>query len=172
MSVETTSQEVNHHSLGAVLGSRRMPIGIWTTRLQITGDATGGHILARMELTPRSVYTLEGIGVECAGIGGQIRANWNPGISAPGGDMQQQWAMLAITVSGLEFAAGRDIIPGGVPWTLCPALATNQQAVPQLHIQWDTNTNADLYTARAWGYYYDRRVLIEGGGPLRPSIMQ
>jgi len=145
----------------------RFPIGIWITKGIVSGDASGGGVSLQFDYTPKYIISLE---------------DMSPAeITAPSSDQRYtlEWYLYDLPSRGDYFIiAGMGRIPTGYnfrsegTFNILPFL----QRVPLvdisryiLKVTFTTNTNGHSYLVYAWGFVWDRRSLLEDGGPQRPA---
>jgi len=161
-------------------GSLGEPLGIWSGRATIVGDASGGDIQLRFQpqnpaLTPtlddqrlQYVWFVDGANITANGtpgaLGCKIVAHWarsNAAIS-PAGEVQ--WADLS-RFDGLHFTSIRTLVPPG--WERMPIFWDTQELTVGnstiVHLQAETNTNTVTYNFAAYGRYYDKQILSNRG---------
>jgi len=157
-------------------GSLGEPLGIWTGRATVTGDATGGDIQLRFvpqnpTTTPlledqrlQYVWFLDAAGILTGGGGGDASVR-----------MQTHWARSNSALPNpLDMVIIRDTLFDGlitgpignlVPdaWQRIPIFWDTQELVAGnnvlVHLQSETNVDLLPYTYSAYGRYYDRQIL-------------
>ncbi len=178
MSVDGLSTEPQLRMFGPfdIQTPQPLPIGLWRVRFDVTGDATGGvaraHVDAPAGLAGAYVFNLEAVfpGRATAGdIEYSVDLNpgedWNPGLGE-GFSISWQGQIQSTSSSIIEASLGRDFFDLG---RLIPPWQTDEGDTWELDVGWNENTNGALYTARAWGYVWEREVRRKFlGGPRRP----
>jgi len=158
-------------------GSLGEPLGLWSGRATVTGDATGGGIQVRFEpqnptLTPtlddqrlQYVWFLDAAGVIADVSSGnhsiRLQTHW----ARPNSALTNPLDLISIHDSrtdGQNFGPLRDpMVP--TAWQRIPIfwdaqeLASGNQALTTLVTQ--NNIDAGNYTFSAYGRYYDRQIL-------------
>lgn len=157
-------------------GSLGEPLGIWTGEQDLTGDASGGFVVASFipqnptdtptlpDQRRQYVYFVDGVGISAntdpGNLGVDIFAHWARSNSALTNRFTHQLHRDAIT-DGSTFAPSGPLMQDYMRRTPIfwdtQELAANSDIIVTLHAQ--TNTLATVYQARCYGRYYDRQVL-------------
>jgi hypothetical protein len=157
-------------------GSVGEPLGIWTGKATVVGDASGGDIETRFvpqnpTTTPtlddqreQYVWFIDAAGVLADGVlgnvGARIQPHWarsNAALNPP-----VDYAVVVPTLTdGLILAAAVPLIRP--EWQRVPIFWTPENIASGnsvlVHLQAQTNTLAVNYTFSAHGRYYDRQIL-------------
>lgn len=166
-------------------GDARDPLGIWSMRHGITGDATGGSIKVRYQVTSprRAAYVYTCVGLTYAQLTGtptvsllkvRLLANW-PDADVAAGVQGYGSVIIRSTTGSANFTA-----PVAGPST--PILEPQQRFIllfdPRPGVDADldivelelaTNVDGDTYAFEGYGYFWDRSVLQAPGGPRHPG---
>jgi len=157
-------------------GSLGEPLGLWTGRATVTGDASGGDIQLRFvpqnptdtptlpDQRRQFVWFIDAAGILAAGVSGnmsaRIQTHWaRPNAALPNPlDMAKSNGPL---FDGLLTVPSEPLIPAA--WQRIPIFWDTQGLVADnnvlVHLQVQTNTDLASYTFSAYGRYYDRQIL-------------
>jgi len=162
-------------------GSLGEPLGIWTGRATVTGNATGGDIQVRFSpqnpiLTPtlpdqrlQYVWFIDAAGITVGTAGGgnqgaRLNTHWARPNSALPSPLDMMVVRDGLFNGNLE-GASDPLIPAA--WQRIPLfwdtqeLATGNQVL--VHLQVENNVNLVNHTFSAYGRYYDRQILSNRG---------
>jgi len=156
-------------------------LGIWNLTHDITGDATGGSIkLAILPNSPDRIFNVVALGLSVsqlvASAIGKFRylCNFPPASVTQGRDSTDFTRSFTIsqsadlTTPGDNWAAGNNQDPGWDKLLLWgSALPGVISAI--LELESGDNTLNETYFFDAWGYFWDRNVMYEPGGPRFPG---
>ncbi len=151
------------------------PIGTWVAQAQVTGDATGGIMVAiinfNVATTPinRNLYSLE----QCSTRNSNIVAGERT-LRSVNMDEEQTIGAIALvwTFTG-PAASGSSPFVGGPPseTTVLKRIFLGAQRfdgiAPTLRLE-APNSNGNGLTLAAQGYFWSPRSLLVEGGPQRP----
>lgn len=176
--------EVLEHNL-FVTRDARDPLGIWTARAVITGDASGTPIVMRfLAAQTNRVYTCHAVTMSSNGSVatylGLVRLLTNfPPATPAGGAAGYSYNRVFSVVREPLFdppedninAASSQLLNGTeklLLWGPTPAFA--DVSIPIVEMQINENTLAATYFLEVWGYYWDKvAVLNAAGGPRFPG---
>lgn len=161
-------------------GSLGEPLGIWTGKATVVGDASGGDIETRFvpqnpSTTPtlddqreQYVWFVDGAGVLADATPGNVGVRINPHWARSNAALTPpvDYAIVVATLTdGLVFAAAVPLIRP--EWQRIPIfwapreLAAGNSVL--VHLQAQTNTLAVNYTFSVHGRYYDKQILGNRG---------
>lgn len=178
----TTSQGVLEHHIFATRDARD-PLGVWTARAEVTGDASGGTIKIQF-LAPQTnrVYTctmltLSGDGLAASAIG-KLRLLTNfPPAGPEGGTAGFSYNRVftvtrepLITSPSDNWGASGDDMGNSDTLLLFGPLPQDPGAVAIVEMEVNSNVLNSAYFFEGWGYYWDKvAVLNAPGGPRFPG---
>lgn len=165
-------------------GDIRDPLGVWGTRLPVTGDATGGGIKVASQapagIAGAYVYTVYSalIAILALDVNIEVKArlltNWpdvdplNPGVQGYGSAFTTTLAG-ATNFTAPNSVPERALIQPQDRYVLLFDPRPVAGAFSILELEINENTDTRLYTFEAWGYYWDRSVLNAPGGLRHPG---
>lgn len=169
-------------------GDARDPLGVWTARGTVTGDASAG-VLTGIIVVPQArrrsyMYTLYGLtqartsGSTETATQMKVRLLTNyPDASpdVPGVQGFASWLRVPITVIANTTPpnAGGDLpmISPEQRYILLfdPAQVSPLTDMPIISVERDANVDGIVVITEAWGYYWDRSVMNTPGGPRHPG---
>ena len=162
-------------------GSLGEPLGLWTGRTNVTGDASGGFIQVRFEpQNPTTTPTLDdqrrqyvwfidaaGIISDAAGAGNmmsRIQTHWARPNSALSNPLDMPKNVDSVS-DGQNNAPIEPLIPAA--WQRIPIFWDTQELAAGgntlLELQVENNVDLANYTFSAYGRYYDRQILSNRG---------
>jgi len=171
-------------------GDIRDPLGVWGSRVSVTGDATGDTIKVTVDVPAarRAAYVYTHLSCEITQLTGavvaasakvRILSGW-PNTDAQAGvnaySMAKQVAMSGsdtytapFGMPNMQSAPGGWILPNE-RYILCfdPRPGVNTD-LAILELELLQNTNLLVYAFQAYGYYWDRSVMQAPGGPRHPG---
>jgi len=138
------------------------PLGIYSAAGATVGDATGGAVSLNHDYSGGYIYSLEGISATKGTVAADVRIDWLPQIDKAGTGFVVVMNLLSGSAShGVQGADGR------LWWPLSHPHPSPGAAV-RAGIEFDVNTNTEVYRAALWGYYWDFRAVRTPTGPVRP----
>ncbi len=162
-------------------GSLGEPLGLWTGRATVVGDASGGDVQLRfVPQNPTTTPTLDdqrlqyvwfidaaGI-VTTAGAVGNLSARIQTHWARPNSALPNPLDMARVNgplFDGLTTVPTEPLIPAA--WQRIPIFWDTQELLSGnnvlVHLQAQTNTLNANYTFSAYGRYYDRQILSNRG---------
>jgi len=165
-------------------GDVRDPLGVWGSRVLVTGDNTGGAIVVDIVVPANKagafVYTnyktnqgqLSG-SLAATNHAVRLLTNW-PDIDPLAGVQGFNTFRIEATRTESDFP-GQQSAPQSIMDSpndrflllFDPRPAAGKYSIVQL--LWGENTNNATYAFEAYGYYWDRSVLNAPGGPRHPG---
>jgi len=164
----------------------RDPLGVWTARLGVTGDASGGGILVNFTVPEANagahVHTLYSFNcgqltgvLEAAGVSLRLLSNW------PNSDPVAGIQGYDVMVMGVERTQQNNVGQRSSPTNGTMLFAENARFIPLydprpsagqitiVELQRNDNTDGATYVFQAFGYYWDRQVMDTMGGLRHPG---
>lgn len=175
--------EILEHNLFVTLDSRD-PLGLWTIRVQVTGDASGGSVkVAFLAAQTNRVYvchgvTLSGQGSTANAIGKlRLLTNFPPATPAGGNEGFSFNRAFTITREPLLTepednigATSNSMMIGTDKILLFGPIPSDSGPVGIVELETQDNTLNAAYFFEGWGYYWDKvAVLNAPGGPRFPG---
>lgn len=163
----------------------RSPLGVWGARSAITGDASGGSVRGRffVPAARRTAFVYTCYQVTMAAVSGTISAqnlkcqlltNW-PNVDPQAGIQGFSTLRLTNILTSTTFSN----VPTGGPaenmlsendrfiLLFDPSGRAGDMFIVQL--EFAINDNTIPYIFEAYGYYWDRSVMLTPGGPRHPG---
>lgn len=138
-----------------------VPLGMYVAHGAEVGNGTGGFVELDVDYRGNYLWSLEAISATKGTLAADVRLNWLPqGFSASTGFVQML-DMLSGTLS--HGTLGRD---GTLHLPL--SFAERARGTVRCSLQWDVNTDLEVYRGAVWGYYWDHRAVRTSSGPQRP----
>jgi len=166
-------------------GDMRDPLGVWGSRLGVTGDATGGSIKvvfqAASGINAAYLYTcyslnfsqLTGVGITDA-IGARLLTGWpdvDPvvvGVQGYGSHIMTPMVNDPTMTAPIS-APGIHLIGPADRFLLLFDPRPSGGDLDIVELEFGNNVDTVLYTFEGYGYYWDRSVLQAPGGPRHPG---
>lgn len=168
-------------------GDARDPLGVWGSRIAITGDASGGSIKvqhsAAADRRRAYVYTCyHVIGVQ---LTGSITANtfWKTRLLTNWPDISPETGIVGFSTFSAAVLQGTAgfTAPEFGPGMGTPALnpldrfillfdpRSSSGALPLVETEWGENVDLATYVFETYGYFWDLAVMQAPGGPRHPG---
>lgn len=167
-------------------GDIRDPLGVWGSRVLLTGDASGGSIKATIIVSSeqRSAFVFccySAILVQLTGtpagfvIKCRLLTNW-PNIDIQAGVQAYATAIFDASSADLDFTSpsagpARNLIGPNdrfIP-LFDPRAPQSLGSLNILEIEGGSNVNGSTYSAECYGYFWDRSVMQAPGGLRHPG---
>jgi len=166
-------------------GDIRDPLGVWGSRLGVTGDATGGEIKVTAQVpiadsaaymfTVYSITLTQLTGSLGAGVfaGARLLTNW-PDVDPVAGVQGYATFSIANIVQGIFTAPTTTPLemllkPNDRFILLFDPRPGRGSVLELVEMKWGENVDAATYSFETYGYYWDRSVLNAPGGPRHPG---
>jgi len=166
-------------------GDIRDPLGVWGSRLGVTGDATGGIITTTVRVAADKasayVYTVYSAniskltGASLAGVQGGIRllTNW-PNVDAQAGVQAygsfKTFLFETFGGAGAPFAgANQPLIDPQDRFLLLWTPLAGATDIDIIEMKIDQNEDLATYSFESYGYFWDRSVMQAPGGLRHPG---
>jgi len=182
MAISAEATVLEHNLFKA--GDARDPLGIWTIRVLITGDATSGSIKVGFQASQTNrVYVCHAVTLSSNGSSanaiGKLRLLTNFPPATPAGSTAGFAFNRAFSITREPLltepedninAASQPMMINSEKLLLFGPLPSDDGPVTIVELETQDNTDTASYFFEAWGYYWDKvAVLNTPGGPRFPG---
>jgi len=163
---------------------RRDPLGVWGMRVGATGDGGGGSIQAvgQVPAGERAAYVYACYSASIViisqavplNVTGQFRllTNWPNVDEQAGVNAYAGIHMVTVEQSALEAPIGGNndpLVSAPERFMLLWDPRSTGATMDICSFAVGSNVTGDVYSFEAWGYYWDRTVMAQPGGPRHPG---